>query len=683
MMLLLLGCALTTAASETLRPPPPTQQGCAAAASCHSCVARGCGWCGSSERCGLDHAGSCEAEELHVGFAEGVHAGPLEWLCPDAAPSDGGQGGSGAMAAAGECLAMARLGGLHRPLAVAAARVEASGWLSLFKAGKTKRGWLKRWCVLEPGGALACARTPTAPLRPFIRLGDCSSLAPSREPGAREQELALSCGSGVKRLHGLSTDSQRRWVRAIITYLTSVRCQAALDHPALQPSASAAGAEEEAAAAHARLGATGVVAVGLTRLGHLEEAGGAWAALGAALPHSAAVLAAAGWAMAQAATAPVLTPRDSAPTGAGASLTTNHSQLSDAVALLARAAELSPIPSQQQMLRLEIGKLALLLDEPEPEAAARGWFEAARAVASEPCVDCETYMRHLSGQQQWDERKPAAEDAKAAARADYSGFRIPKAKDGEEGGEGWGVGRLTGAELASGRFEGYYKRREPVLLDPAAVATDAAGAGEAAADADAAGPGEAAAAGELRWEAFGEGWRRGVTVLRNTSQLLQAAGDALVGVESTLLADEAGQATSTTEGRAAAPGADPRPTQAAPRFGPSVRSVHGRVPLAQALRLLLQQGGGAAAGWRHYINLDPSAPPPPGPGPGSGSGPLRRGSPLDRAPMAAMAAPPFLPRGALVLEQNLWLGAAEGTSALHADPFDNVLVVVRGEYIDM
>ena len=96
-MLLLLGCALATAASETLRPPPPTQQGCAAAASCHSCVARGCGWCGASERCGLDRAGSCEAEELHVGCAEGVHAGPLEWLCPDAAPtSDGGQGGSGA-----------------------------------------------------------------------------------------------------------------------------------------------------------------------------------------------------------------------------------------------------------------------------------------------------------------------------------------------------------------------------------------------------------------------------------------------------------------------------------------------------------------------------------------------------------------------------------------------------------
>ena len=154
-----------------------------------------------------------------------------------------------------------------------------------------------------------------------------------------------------------------------------------------------------------------------------------------------------------------------------------------------------------------------------------------------------------------------------------------------------------------------------------------------------------------------------MTVLRNTSQLLRVAGEALVGVESTRLADEAG------------------PAQAAPRFGPSVRSVHGRVPLAQAVGLLLQQGGGAAAGWRHYVNLDPSAPPPPGPGPGpgSGSGPLRRGSPLDRAPMAAMAAPPWLPRGARVLEQNLWLGSAEGTSALHADPFDNILVVVGGE----
>ena len=51
------------------------------------------------------------------------------------------------------------------------------------------------------------------------------------------------------------------------------------------------------------------------------------------------------------------------------------------------------------------------------------------------------------------------------------------------------------------------------------------------------------------------------------------------------------------------------------------------------------------------------------------------------APFDAMEAPPFLPRGARVLEQNLWLGSAEGTSALHADPFDNVLVVVRGEHM--
>eukprot|EP01043_Picozoa_sp_COSAG02_P005209 COSAG02_NODE_140_length_34374_cov_913.416443_12_plen_251_part_00 len=204
----------------------------------------------------------CEGEpDDHIGFVAGKQAGRRRWMCdsddlPQGPVTD----------AAGECLAMAQLGGLHRPIAIGCMRHETNGWLQIYTKGKEKRGWQKRWCELRPGFTVVCGKTPLSPLRPRIDLTECESLAPSHMPGAKQGELALSCVSGTKRLHGVTADGQRRWVRALITVLTVVRCQAALQSEALSPAFAEredifddSGAENTAElATYARVSATGV-----------------------------------------------------------------------------------------------------------------------------------------------------------------------------------------------------------------------------------------------------------------------------------------------------------------------------------------------------------------------------------------------------------------------------------------
>ena len=330
---------------------PPTREDCATQHACHSCMVSGCAWCSESQSCVPDEIGMCDGgPEDHVGFVAGQHAGPHHWLCPGDDPHL--QQPGPVMQAAGECLAMAQLGGLHRPLPLGCVRIESNGWLQIYTKGKEKRGWQKRWCELLPGSILACGKTPLSPLRPRINLTECESLAPSQAPGAKQGELALSCRTGMKRLHGVTSTGQKRWVRALITLLTTVRCQAALQDSALSQAAvvgkedmfvaSAEGEKERAA--YARLGATGVVAVGLTRLGlaagqgphsHSKDltvtvtgaAGGegigreSWLALAQMLPESAEVLTNAGWALCLAAVEGIMQPHNATTTTASASAT--------------------------------------------------------------------------------------------------------------------------------------------------------------------------------------------------------------------------------------------------------------------------------------------------------------------------------------------------------------------------
>lgn len=167
--------------------------------------------------------------------------------------------------AAGECLAMAQLGGLHRPISIGCVRVETNGWLQIYTKVKEKRGWQKRWCELQSGFIMACGKTPQSALRPRIDLTKCKSLAPSHTPGAKKGELALSCASGTKRLHGVTEDGQRRWVRALITSLTVLRCQDSLQSEALRPTFAQRTdlidpkhGDIDETARYARLGAIGV-----------------------------------------------------------------------------------------------------------------------------------------------------------------------------------------------------------------------------------------------------------------------------------------------------------------------------------------------------------------------------------------------------------------------------------------
>lgn len=236
---------------------PPTRAHCSHQRACPGCIAAGCGWCVSTQRCVPDQLGVCDGgPEEHIGFVAGQQEGPRHWMCDsdDLAPGP-------VTEAAGECLAMAQLGGLHRPLSVGCVRVETNGWLQIYTRTKEKRGWQKRWCELQQGFVVACGKTPLGPLRPRIDLAECESLAPSHVDGAKQGELALSCASGLKRIHGVTADGQKRWVRALITVLTVVRCQAALQSEALSPAL----AEREDTtdkgkdlAAYARLSATGV-----------------------------------------------------------------------------------------------------------------------------------------------------------------------------------------------------------------------------------------------------------------------------------------------------------------------------------------------------------------------------------------------------------------------------------------
>lgn len=209
-----------------------------------------------------DELGMCEGgPDDHIGFVAGQHEGARRWMCDsdDLAPSP-------VTDAAGECLAMAQLGGLHRPIAIGCTRHETNGWLQIYTKGKEKRGWQKRWCELRPGLVVACGKTPLSPLRPRINLTECESLAPSHTPGAKQGELALSCASGMKRLHGVTADGQKRWVRALITVLTIVRCQAALHSEALSPAFTERedmfygndGEKATELATYARVSATGV-----------------------------------------------------------------------------------------------------------------------------------------------------------------------------------------------------------------------------------------------------------------------------------------------------------------------------------------------------------------------------------------------------------------------------------------
>lgn len=239
---------------------PPTQNNCSVQHACPSCIAAGCAWCISSQTCVSDQLGACDGgPEDHVGFVSGQRDAPRQWMC------DSDLGSGPVIEAAGECLAMAQLGGLHRPISVGCVRVETSGWLQIYTKVKDKPGWRKRWCELQSGFTVACGKTPSSVLVPRIDLTNCKSLAPSHVPGAKKGELVLSCASGMRRLHGVTDDGQKRWVRALITSLTALRCQDALQSEVLRSAFAEKDnlvdkkhGELDEMATYARLGATAV-----------------------------------------------------------------------------------------------------------------------------------------------------------------------------------------------------------------------------------------------------------------------------------------------------------------------------------------------------------------------------------------------------------------------------------------
>lgn len=242
---------------------PPTRDLCSTQHTCPSCIAAACAWCVTTKTCVPDEPGMCDGDpDNRIGFIAHRREGPHHWMCD----SDNLTPGP-VTDAAGECLAMAQLGGLHRPLSIGCIRIETNGWLQIYTKVKEKRGWQKRWCELRPGFVVACGKTPLSPLLPRIDLTECQSLAPGSSPGSKQGELALKCASGTKRLHGVTADGQKRWVRALITVLTAVRCQAALKSDALAP-VSAEQQDKDYSkqgvnaafdlAAYARLSATGV-----------------------------------------------------------------------------------------------------------------------------------------------------------------------------------------------------------------------------------------------------------------------------------------------------------------------------------------------------------------------------------------------------------------------------------------
>lgn len=154
-LLLLLNLGPAAAAGTPAVADSPAPADCGVQTSCQGCIVRGCGWCTASSSCVPDEIGLCEGgPEAHIGFIAGQHEGPHHWMCPDEMQQ------GPVMQAAGECLAMAQLGGLHRPLAVGCVRVETTGWLQIYTKGKEKQGWQKRWCDLQPGFVLACGKTP-------------------------------------------------------------------------------------------------------------------------------------------------------------------------------------------------------------------------------------------------------------------------------------------------------------------------------------------------------------------------------------------------------------------------------------------------------------------------------------------------------------------------------------------
>ena len=167
--------------------------------------------------------------------------------------------------------------------------------------------------------------------------------------------------------------------------------------------------------------------------------------------------------------------------------------------------------------------------------------------------------------------------------------------------------------------------------------------------------------GRVHVSRYGNGWNTAVAALDDTSQLLAAAGDALVSLEAV---------PTSTQSTASHPDSGTVDTACLldmPHFEPGVFASRDRMPLAQAI-LLLQH---PPPGWRHYLNLDAAAT-----GPKKGTGP-RRGAPMNRAPFDQLEPPSFVPTERLLndihgetasAEINLWLGGGVATTQLHADP---------------
>lgn len=152
-----------------------------------------------------------------------------------------------------------------------------------------------------------------------------------------------------------------------------------------------------------------------------------------------------------------------------------------------------------------------------------------------------------------------------------------------------------------------------------------------------------------------------MAALNDTSQLLAAAGDALVSVEAVPIGTQlkASHLDSGPMGTACPRGM--------PHFEPGFFAARDRMPLAQATQLLQHP----PPGWRHYLNLDAAAT-----GPEKGTGP-RRGAPMNRAPFDQLEPPSFVPTERLMTDMqgetasteiNLWLGGGLATTQLHADP---------------
>jgi hypothetical protein len=664
------------------QPPPSavatTQAECAAArSSCQHCRAAGrCAWCGGyggqRARCVVDEPGvSCDGAPAvpPVGFAGG------RWMCP----VEGERGAP--LPAAAECLGMAQLAGLHRPLDVVAARIETSGWLVLHaprkskSTGKVTHGWRRRWCRVVPGRVVACGRNPGATLKVWANISRCTSLGPSTaQVKPVERELELTCGRDGKkqRLYGDDGATQRRWTRALLNLLIAARCEVAARDPQLQPPPTLAehaddGGGDSAPAAYARGAVNTAAALALTRLGLEAEAVPLWGRSSALIAGGGSLDGAgdgggggagagsAGWAIVLAATRGIFQPHRE---GVAPIETT----------LLRRGLEIMGNASAQQAaqpgvrtaLGLEQAKgLALLLlllqstavhphaplstdtmDRPQMPAATAARRMLQRAVEAGETVDGARYLSQLDAAEKGGgvlqcsaQPRPGATD-QPTPRVQYRGFVLPPpvAAATAAGAPGTAVAAAAAAAAAAAwvpdrvglrgltarQFRSYVQKREPCVLG--------GGGGGGG------GGGDHASAALLA--EMGAGWGAATVALRNRSYLMQVAGESLVGVEAIPDSSDDHSASSN-----------------AVQFGAGLFARKSQLPLEQALELVARP----PRGWRHYINLSPARQP----GPSLAAAGWRR-APLDRGPFAALQPPAWLRAGAgrggsTVRELNLWL----------------------------